>query len=99
LPGKWAGIGPIGSGEKRRGRVRASKGHEDAQPGWCVMTAVARGQAAETQPSPKWMIWTGWVLSALPVLGMVASASMKLAHAPQFVEMWVGKLGYQEGAL
>jgi hypothetical protein len=63
------------------------------------VTAIVQGGAAGTHPSPKWMFWTGWVLSALPVLAMVASASMKLMHAPQFVEQWVGKLGYQEGAL
>lgn len=64
------------------------------------MTAIVQGGAAAgTQALPKWVLWTGWALSALPVLAMVASASMKLMHAPQFVEQWVGKLGYQEGAL
>ncbi|HXN33696.1 MAG TPA: DoxX family protein [Polyangiaceae bacterium] len=64
------------------------------------MTAVAHSRAAGAAPSPKKsVLWTGRVLSALPVLAMVASASMKLMHAPQFVEQWVGKLGYQESAL
>jgi hypothetical protein len=63
------------------------------------MTAVAHGQRAGASPSPKkWMVWTGRILSALPVLAMVPSASMKLMHAPQFIEQWVGKFGYAEGA-
>jgi hypothetical protein len=45
------------------------------------------------------MLWTGRVLSALPVLLMVFSASMKLSHAPQFVEQWTGKFGYPESEL
>jgi hypothetical protein len=42
-----------------------------------------------------WMRWTGRVLSALPVLMLLLSASMKLSHAPGFVEQWV-KFGYLE---
>jgi hypothetical protein len=45
------------------------------------------------------MLWTGRVLSALPVVALLLSASMKLSHAPQFVEMWTGKLGFSEGSL
>ena len=44
-------------------------------------------------------LWTGRVLSAVVVLMMVFSASMKLSHAPQFVEQWVGKFGFVEGSL
>jgi hypothetical protein len=39
------------------------------------------------------------VLSALPVPLMIMSGSMKLMHAPQFVGMWTGKLGWQESTL
>jgi hypothetical protein len=46
-----------------------------------------------------WQLWTGRVLSALPILMLLFSASMKLSHAPQFVEMWTGKLGWPEGSL
>jgi hypothetical protein len=69
------------------------------------MTAMATNdanvhrQGAGAPPTPKkWMLWTGRVLSALPVLMMVFSASMKLMHSPQFIEQWVGKFGYQESA-
>lgn len=44
-------------------------------------------------------LWGGRVLSALVVLMMLFSASMKLSHAPHFVEQWVGKFGFVEGSL
>ncbi|HEY2513678.1 MAG TPA: DoxX family protein [Polyangiaceae bacterium] len=50
--------------------------------------------------APKnWMVWTGRVLSALPVLMLLLSASMKLSQNPQFVEGFTGKYGYPGGAL
>jgi hypothetical protein len=63
------------------------------------MTAVAQSPAAGAPPArKKWVLWTGRVLSALPVLLMVFSASMKLMHAPAFLEQWVGKFGYPESS-
>jgi DoxX-like family len=64
------------------------------------MTAVAQSPAAGAPPSrKKWVLWTGRVLSALPVLLMVFSASIKLMHSPQVVEQFVGKFGYPESSL
>lgn len=63
------------------------------------MTAVAQDPATGAQQSPKWMLWTGRVLSALPVLAMAASGSMKLMHAAPIVEQVVNKFGFQEGSL
>jgi hypothetical protein len=64
------------------------------------MSTMAQVPTAGAPPSrKKWVLWGGRVLSALPVLLMVFSASMKLMHAPQFVEQWVGKLGYAETSL
>lgn len=40
------------------------------------------------QTIPRWQIWTGRVLSALPVLMMLMSASMKLSHSQKFLENW-----------
>src|SRR5579872_6324587 len=51
------------------------------------------------QTTSKGLLWTGRVLSALPVLGLIASSSMKLMHNPNMVPMFVGKFGYQESAL
>lgn len=50
-------------------------------------------------PLPTWQRWTGRVASILPLLMLLLSASLKLAHAPSFVEAWTTKLGWQEGSL
>lgn len=49
--------------------------------------------------SPKWMIWVGRVLSALPVLAMIMSGGAKIGHVPAIVEAFVGKFGYPESTL
>jgi hypothetical protein len=62
-------------------------------------------QAQTLNPSPTnftsapWMLWTGRVLSAVPVLMMFMSAGMKLAHHPKLLEGWTPKLGYPESLL
>lgn len=61
-------------------------------------TAAMTPAPGAASSSHKAFLWTGRVLSALPVLAMAASAAMKLAHAPQFVEKWVGTFGYPESA-
>jgi DoxX-like family len=43
--------------------------------------------------------WGGRVLSALPVLMMAFSATMKLMHAPQMVSTWVSRLGWPESTM
>jgi DoxX-like family len=48
---------------------------------------------------PKWQAWVGRVLSAIPVLLFLASATMKFTHGPAVVETFVGKLGYPEESL
>ena len=40
-----------------------------------------------------WKHWTGWALTGLVALLLAGSASMKLAHPPQFLEGWA-KFGY-----
>jgi len=52
-----------------------------------------------SETTPKAQLWGGRVASALPVLGLVMSASMKLTHNPGMVPMFVGKFGYPEGLL
>jgi DoxX-like family len=64
------------------------------------MATVTSNERAKEVAAPKsWQLWTGRVLSALPVLLMTMSGAMKLMHAPDFVAMWTGKLGWQEGSL
>lgn len=60
------------------------------------MTAAVSHSPA---PPRKAILWTGRVISALPAVMLLFSASMKLSHAPQFVAMFTNKLGYQESSL
>lgn len=43
--------------------------------------------------SPKWMFWTGWVVSILPALGLLFSAVMKFTNSPDLVK-GMGHLGW-----
>ncbi|XXT78028.1 DoxX family protein [Sorangium sp. So ce726] len=47
----------------------------------------------------KAQLWGGRVASALPVLGLVFSAGMKLSHNADLKAQFVGHLGYPESAL
>lgn len=64
-----------------------------------MTTKSQAAAAAATQTLPKWQLWTGRVLTAIPVLMMTMSGAMKLSHAPNFVAMWTEKLGYPERVL
>jgi hypothetical protein len=55
----------------------------------------ATAQTLPTNAPRRWVLWTGRVLSALPPLLMVFSASLKLSHAPQLVQSWT-TFGYSE---
>ncbi len=50
---------------------------------------------ANPQPgsTPKWMLWTGWILSVLPVLVLLMSAAMKFMK-PEDVVQGFGHLGW-----
>jgi DoxX-like protein len=50
-------------------------------------------------PPTKAQLWTGGVLSALPVFAMLMSAGLKLAHPPQVVEPFTHQFGWSEHAL
>lgn len=57
-------------------------------------------EAPMGDPVPsKPMLWTGRVLSALPVLAMLMSAVMKFMRTPQVLEGFVGKFGYPQSTL
>ena len=53
---------------------------------------------SESGKPSKGMLWGGRVLSALPSLGLLMSAGMKLSHAPQIVEGFT-KFGFSEASL
>jgi hypothetical protein len=62
------------------------------------MTTMTHSSEAETSTT-NWVLWVGRGLSAIPVLMLIMSASMKLSHAPQMVQAWTGKFGFSESAL
>src|SRR5437867_8287450 len=55
--------------------------------------------ATESGPAKKWVLWTGRVLSAAPILIMAFAGAMKLSHAQQVVDAFVGVFGFPESAL
>jgi hypothetical protein len=60
--------------------------------------AIATGTLAQNQ-LPMWMTWTGRALSALAILDMVASASLKLSGQAAMYESVTHRLGYPAGVL
>ena len=57
-------------------------------------------QTAEAVLRPKkWVLWTGRILSALPILMLLLSATMKLLRPPQVVDGFVRQFGYPESDL
>ena len=51
--------------------------------------------AASANPTKPWMLWTGRVLSAIPVLLMAATSTFAFMRPPSFVE-GMTKFGYPE---
>ena len=49
-------------------------------------------------PTPKWMLWTGYIVSALPVALLLMSAVMKMAK-PAFIVEGFTKHGYAENVI
>src|SRR5271154_1713836 len=60
---------------------------------------VTASLAQQPAPPGKAALWTGRILSALPVLAMVASAAIKLQHSPQVVQGFTSQFGYPERLL
>jgi hypothetical protein len=63
------------------------------------VSAVTSDAVAHSPPRPGWSVWAGRVISAIPVLALVLSASMKLSQKPEVVAMFTSKLGYPAGVL
>ncbi len=53
----------------------------------------------EKKPQPKWMTWIGRVLSALPALGLLMSATMKFTSGPEMVAQFTEHFGYPASTL
>ena len=54
--------------------------------------------ATPTGTAP-WMLWTGRVLTALPILAMLGGSVAKLLHASPVLALWTPKFGYPESQL
>jgi len=61
------------------------------------MSTASPAVSAAT-PTKPWMIWTGRVLSAIPVLLFVVGGSFSFKPSPQMLE-GMGKFGWQESSL
>ncbi len=61
--------------------------------------AESKHVGQDTRAPKRWMLWTGWVLSALPILMMLFSSAMKFSNRSDVVGMFVGKFGYPESTL
>jgi len=49
-------------------------------------------------PTKPWMLWTGRILSAIPVLALLLSGAMAFKHGPQIIQ-GMAKFGYPESTL
>ncbi len=64
------------------------------------MSASSVPSNAAASPAIKpWMLWSGRIVSALPVLMLLMSATMKFLHKPELVKVFVEKFGYPESTL
>jgi len=60
--------------------------------------ATMAASSVEAVAPKRWQMWTGRVLSALPILGMVLSGAMKVIQHPKVLE-GMHKFGYPDGAI
>ena len=62
------------------------------------MSATDAQAPLATMRLEKWIIWTGRVISVLPVFILLSSARWKLTHNPWYVGEWK-RIGYSESAV
>ncbi len=63
-----------------------------------MSTGVLAVKVDQARPR-SWPLWIGRILSALPILIMLLSASMKLIRQPLVLEQMAGKFGYPESTM
>lgn len=56
-------------------------------------------QIARTAPDPRWMLWTGWVFSLVPVAVLLSSAWFRSTQHTYAVAEIVQSYGYPESAI
>ncbi|MGH9509249.1 MAG: DoxX family protein [Terriglobales bacterium] len=64
-----------------------------------MSSSTVASERNAAHPPGRGMLWAGRILSALPVLMLLSSASMKFARPPMVIEQFVGKFGYPESLL
>jgi hypothetical protein len=64
-----------------------------------AVTTNGPSGAAPARGIKRWELWTGRLISAVPVVMMVFSALLKLTRAPAFVVAWTDDLGFPASAL
>jgi hypothetical protein len=55
-------------------------------------------QKDEMTRTPQWMVWTGRVVSLIPIFVVLMSSRWKLTQSPFYVREW-GRIGWQTPAL
>jgi hypothetical protein len=56
-------------------------------------------ETVRTVSGPRWMLWTGWVLSFVPVAVLLSSAWVRATHHTNAVNEIVAAYGYPESAI
>jgi hypothetical protein len=56
-------------------------------------------RSVEARPAPRWMLWTGWLLSFGPVAVLLSSAWVRATHHTYAVAEIVAGYGYPESAI
>jgi hypothetical protein len=64
-----------------------------------MYTDTATGESTATRSPKRWILWTGRVVSALPILVLLFSASMKFRAPPMVVDHFVRDLGFPASML
>ncbi len=64
-----------------------------------AVTTNGPSDAAARKSTKRWQVWTGRLISAVPVVMLVFAALLKLTRAPALVVMWTDDLGFPASAL
>jgi len=64
-----------------------------------AVTTNGPSDAAPVKGTKRWQVWTGRLISAVPVVMMILSASLKLTRSPAYVVAWTDGLGFAPSML
>src|SRR5437660_4842925 len=63
------------------------------------MKENSMGSETQSAPVSKGLLWTGRIISAVPVVMLLMSGIMKLAAPPEMVKAFTEQFGYPESTL